>query len=326
MRRRDLIKLLGGATLIGPLTARAQQAGRIFRIGFISTSTTSVSSPYLAALRNGLAELGHQEGRDLHFEYRFGQSRDELPAMAADLVRHRVDVIVAAGSEGIGAAKNATRTIPIVMANSGDAVQDGFVASLARPGGNITGLTQISPELAGKRLELLKDLIPRLSHVAVLWHPLHPNTPRTFAETRSAAQILGLRVHSLEVKEPKDLEEGIRTAGRDGAQAISVLRDPFTVRHRALIADAVMKQRLPAVYETSDYVQVGGLMFYGADFTELFRRAATYVDNILKGANAADLPVQQPAKFEFVINTKAAKAIGLELPARLLARADQVIE
>ncbi len=311
--------------LAAPLATEAQEAPRA-RLGFISSSTTNVSSPFLAALRQGLKDFGYDEGKNLTIEYRFAESRDQLPGMAAELVKLRVDVILAGGSEGILAAKNATSTIPIVMTNSGDAVREGFVVSLARPGGNITGLTQISPELSGKRLQLLKDLLPRLGRVAVLWHPLHPNTPFTFQETQVAAQALGLRVLSLEVKEPREFEEAFTTIAKERVAAMVVLRDPFTVRHRALIAESALKLRLPAIFETSDYVQAGGLMFYGPDFGELYRRAATYVDKILRGAKPADLPVEQPTKFELVINAKTARAIGLVIPPSLLLRADQVIE
>ncbi len=313
------------ASLAASLVA-AQQAGNSVRLGFISTSTTSVSSPFLAALRQGLKDLGYEEGKNLTFEYRFAESKDQLPAMAADLVRLKVDVILGGGSEGILAAKNVASSIPIVMTNSGDAVREGFVASLRNPGGNITGLTQISPELAGKRAQMLKDLVPKLARVAVLWYPLHPNTPLTFKETRAAAEQLGLRVHSLEVKEPKEFDDAFTTIAKERIPAMIVLRDPFTVRHRALIAESAIKLRVPAIYETGDYVQAGGLMFYGPDFAQLFRRSAAYVDKILKGAKPADLPVEQPTKFELVINMKSAKAIGLTVPQSLLLRADRVLE
>ncbi len=311
---------------VTPLPAEAQTAGSRARLGFISTSTTSVSSPFLAALRQGLKDLGYEDGKNLTIDYRFAESRDQLPAMAADLVRLRVDLILGGGSEGILAAKNATRTIPIVMTNSGDAVREGFVAGLAHPGGNITGLTQISPDLAGKRVQILKDLVPRLARIAVLWYPLHPNTPFTFKETRAAAEQLGLRVLSLEVKEPKEFEDAFTTIAKERIAAVVVLRDPFTVRHRTMIADSAIKLRVPTIYETGDYVQAGGLMFYGPNFADLYRRAAVYVDKILKGAKPADLPVEQPTKFELVINLKTAKALGLTIPQTLLLRADEVIQ
>ena len=312
--------------LAAPPAAEAQQPRDVVRLGFISTSTTNVSSPFLAALRQGLRDLGYEEQKNLRVEYRFAESRDQLPEMAADLVKLRVAVILGGGSEGIQAAKNATTTIPIVMTNSGDAVREGFVATLRRPGGNITGLTQISPELAGKRLQILKDLVPRMTRVAVLWYPLHPNTPFTFKETRTAAEQLGLGVVSLEVKDPKEFDDAFTVVAKERLAAVIVLRDPFTVRHRALIAESAVKLRVPAIYETVDYVQAGGLMFYGPDFAELYRRSATFVDKILKGANPADLPVEQPTKFELVINMKTAKALGLTIPPSMLIRADRVIE
>ena len=246
--------------------------------------------------------------------------------MAADLVRLQVAVILAGGSEAIAAAKKATTTIPIVMTNSGDAVNEGFVASLARPEGNITGLTQISPALTAKRIEILKEVVPRLGRIAVLWNPVHANTPLTFTETRVAADRFGLRVVSLEVREPKDFDEAFLAVTRDRPAAVIVFRDPLTVRHRTAIVAAMAKGRVPAIYETDDDVKAGGLMSYGPDFAELFYRSAAYIDKILKGAKPADLPVEQPRKFEFVINLKTAKALGLTIPPSMLLRADHIIE
>lgn len=306
--------------------AEAQPPREVLRLGFISSSTTDIASPLLAALRQGLRDLGYEERKNLSIEYRFAESRAQLPALAADLVKLRVAVIVAGGSEGILAAQKATSTIPIVMTNSGDPVRDGFVASLRKPGGNITGLTQISPQLAGKRVQILADLVPRLARVAILWHPYHPNTPFTFEETRAAAEQLGLRAVSLEVRDPQQFEEAFRVAAKEAAEAMIVLRDPFTVRHRVLIAESVARLRVPAMYETTDYLQAGGLIYYGPSFAELYRRSATYVDKILKGAKPADLPVEQPTAFELVINLKTAKALGLAIPPQLLLRADRVIE
>jgi putative ABC transport system substrate-binding protein len=222
-----------------------------------------------------------------------------------------VDLLVGGGSEGILAAKGVTSTIPIVMTNSGDALAEGFAASLARPGGNITGLTQSSPELAGKRLEILKEAVPRLRRVAVLWYPLHPNTPTTFKETQYAAGRLGLNVQSLAVKDERELIEALGTATSERAEGLVVLRDPFMVRHRILVANVTAKLRLPAIYETSDFVEAGGLMMYGPNFADLYRRSATYIHKILKGAKPRELPVEQPSKFELMINLKTARQIGL---------------
>jgi putative ABC transport system substrate-binding protein len=322
----DVLAVVAAAilALAAPPAAQAQQPREVVRLGFISSSTTDVASPLLAALREGLRDIGYEERKNLSIEYRFAESRDQLQAMAADLVKQRVAVILAGGSEGIQAAKDATTVIPIVMTNSGDAVRERFVASLRQPGGNITGLTQISPELAGKRMQMLKELVPQLSRVAVLWYPLHPNTPLTFRETRTAAEQLGLRLLSLEVKDPKEFDDAFTAAAKERMTAMIVLRDPFTVRHRALIAESAFKHRVPAIYETADYVQAGGLMFYGPDFAELYRHSATYVGKILKGAKPADLPVEQPTKFELVINMKTAKALGLTVPTSLLLQTDRL--
>ena len=314
---------LGG--LLTSLTANAQQPSKVCRIGFISSSVTSVSHASLEGLRQGLRELGYEEGKNLTIEYRFGTNK-ALPRLAAELVQLPVDVIVADGSEGIEAARQSTHTIPIVMTNSGNAVREGFVASLERPGGNITGLTQISPELAPKRLQLLKDTVPGLSQLAVLWHPLHPNTPHTFAETRAASQQFGLPLLSLEVKEPEDFDAVFATAIAHQVTALIVLRDPFMVRHRTRIAELAQQHRLPAMYETRDFLEAGGLMAYGPNLAVLYRQSASYVDKILKGAKPGDLPVQRPLTFELVINLKAARAIGLTIPQGLLVQATDVIQ
>jgi putative ABC transport system substrate-binding protein len=312
------------AMVLAPLAADAQQPTKAFRLGFISSSVTHVSHPFLTGLRQGLSELGYQESQNITLAYRFG-TKEELPKLAEELVRLQVDVIVAGGSEGIMASKKATQTIPIVMTNSGDAVQSGLVASLMRPGGNITGMTQNSLELAAKRLELLQETIPGLSRVAVLWHPLHPNTPELFKETQAASQKLGLQLLSLEVKTPEDFDTAFATAIQQRAEALTVLRDPFIVQHRARIADWAIESRLPAIYETRDFLEAGGLMLCGPSFWHLYRRSAYHVDKILKGANPADMSVQTPWEFEFVINLKTAEALGLTIPPLLLFQADEVI-
>ena len=320
MNRRAFLAAVSVAAFWSPALASMR------RLGFLSSSTTSLQSPLLAALRQGLKERGYVEGSNIHIDYRFAQSREELPVMAADLVSKRVDVILAAGSEGIVAARGATDTIPIVMTNSGDAVREGFVASLSRPGGNITGMTQISPALVGKRLEMLREVFPDLVQVGVLWNPVHPNTPISFHEARAAAEKLGLSVVSVEAREPLQIDPGLAAAAAQGVRAFLVIRDPFTVRNRAAIVNALGHLRMLAIFETSEFVEAGGLMFYGADFADLFERSADYVDKILKGARPADLPVQQPTKFVLVINQKVAVARGIRIPETLLARADEVIE
>lgn len=322
-RRRVLISI--AALLSAPRFAQAQDRRQV-RLGFISSSTTSVSSPLIIALRDGLKDLGYIEGKNLTIEFKFAQSRGQLPAMAEDLVKQRVDVILAGGAEGIVAAQKATKTIPIVMTNSGDAVRAGFAASLARPGGNITGLTQISPELAGKRLEIAKQMLPGLNRIAVFWHPLHPSTPIIFKETAAAAQKLGLQVVAIELKDPKEFEAAFASLGKERVGAIVVIRDPFMVRNRTVLAESAIKLRLPTIHETSDFVQAGGLMYYGPDFADLFRRSASYVEKLIKGAKAAELPIEQPTKFELGLNLKTAAAINLKIPSSLQTRADKIIE
>ena len=319
-----VVSLILGS-LLAPICSDAQQPTKIFQLGFISSSVTNVSHPFLTGLRQGLSELGYKESKNITIEYRFGTT-EELPKLAEDLVRLQVDVIIAGGSEGIIASQKATQTIPIVMTNSGDAVQSGLVASLRRPGGNITGMTQISPELAAKRLELLQETIPGLARVAVLWHPLHPNTPELFKETQAASQKLGLQLLSLEVKTPEDFATAFAMAIQQRAEALIVLRDPFIVQHRARIADLALASRLPAIYETRDFLEAGGLILCGPSFWHLYRRSALYVDKILKGANPADMPVQTPWEFEFVINLKTAKALGITIPPSLLFQADEVLQ
>ena len=321
---RTTVTLVLGFLLMVP-AANAQLRGEGALIGFMSSSTTDLSSPLLAALRRGLREVGYVEGKNLTIEYRLAKTKEDLPGLAADLVSRNVHLILAGGSEAVVAAKQATATIPIVMTNSGDPVREGFVASLAKPGSNITGLTQNSPELAGKRVELLKEVVPGMSRLGILWYPLHPNTPLTFEETRSAAELLGLQVLSFEIGERVDPVDAAASAGKS-VDGIVVLRDPFTVRHRTAISEAVLASKAPAIYETADYVDSGGLMSYGPDFSDLYRRSASFVDKILRGAKPADLPVEQPTRFELVINLKTAAALGLTFPDSILVRTDKFIE
>jgi putative ABC transport system substrate-binding protein len=310
---------------VGALGLGRASAQSMPRLGFLSSSTTSLDSPF-AALREGLRARGYEEGRTVHLEYRFASSREQLPAMAQDLVKLPVNVILAAGSEAIFAARDATATIPIVMTNSGDAIREGFAASLARPGGNITGMTQISPELAGKRLEILREIFDGLKQVGILWNPIHPNTPITFQEAQAAAKALGLRPVSYEAKNSEEIEAQLETAAQQETRAFLVFRDPFTVRNRSLIVNGLHQRGMLAVFETSDFVDAGGLMSFGADFTQLFRDAANYVDRILKGASPGDLPIQQPIKFSLVINNRVAQQRGIKLPPSLLVRADHLID
>ena len=322
MNRR---RLLLGCSLLALSSVRAVAADRR-RLGFISSSTTTINSPLLMALREGLKARGHEEGKNLEIDYQFAKSRDQLPDMALELVKKRVEVILAAGSEGIVAARDATKTIPIVMTNSGDAVREGFAASLARPGGNITGMTQISPELAGKRLEMLQQVFADLKRVGILWNSIHPNTPITFHEATAATEKLGLVPVSFEVHVPDEIEPQLARAAEQKVRAFLVIRDPFTIRNRARIVNGLHRHSMLAVFETSDFVDAGGLMSFGADLAQLFRESATYVDRILKGVSPADLPIKQPTKFSFVINTRVAHERRIKIPQSLLVQADHLIE
>ncbi|HEY6198711.1 MAG TPA: ABC transporter substrate-binding protein, partial [Candidatus Binatia bacterium] len=267
------------------------------------------------------------EGKNIAVEYRFAEGKnDRLPALAADLVRLKVDVIVTAVNTDTLAARNATKTIPIVMASAGDPVGFGLVDSLAHPGGNVTGLSQIAPELSGKRLELLKEIVPNLSRVAALWNPKGTTSPITWKESQSPAHELGLRLQSIEVVRPEDFNNAIEEAKKGRAGALAILPDPLFAGNLPRLAELASKNRLPSVFHLVEFVDAGGLLAYGPDRSDMYRRAATYVDKILKGAKPADLPVEQPTKFELVINLKAAKQIGLTIPPNVLARADRVIK
>ena len=308
-------------------SAEAQQPTKVPRIGYLTGVSLSANSARIEAFRQGLRELGYVEGKNIVIEWRSAEGKlDRLPALAAELVRLKVDVIVTAGPPATRAAKEATITIPIVMAQDTDPVGNGFVASLARPGGNITGLSTLAPEISGKRLELLKEIVPRLSRVAVLGTSTHPGNAQALRELELAAEAFGVQLQYLDVLGPKDIETAFRAASKGRADAVLVLASPILNSQRTQVADLAVKNRLPAIYRQSEYVEAGGLMTYGVNLTDLFRRAATYVDKILKGAKPADLPVEQPTKFEFIINLKAAKQIGLTIPPNVLVRADRVIK
>ena len=274
----------------------------------------------------GLRELGYVEGKNIVIEFRSAQGeQDRLPALVAELIRLKIDVIVSAGPAVTRSAKQATTTIPIVMASDDDPVGSGFVASLARPGGNITGLATYGPEISGKQLELLKDTVPKLTRVGVLGDVIRPGTAQALNEINVAANALGVKLQYLEVRGTKDIETAFGAAGKERAEAVLVQRSGVLFSQRRQIADLAAKSRLPAIYGSPEYVEDGGLMSYSVSVPDQFRRAATYVDKILKGAKPADLPVEQPRKFEFIINLKAAKQIGLMIPPNVLARADKVI-
>jgi putative tryptophan/tyrosine transport system substrate-binding protein len=320
VRRRDFITLLGGAAAAGPLAARAQQSDRMRRIGVLAPTI------HEGAIRRGLHELGYVAGKNILIEYRPADRTDGIAGFAAELISLKVDVIVATGSQAVRAAMQATQSIPIVMTASSDPIGTGFVASLARPGGNVTGNSLLSPELSGKRLALLRDIVPGLSRVAALWNPDDPPAVLSLKETEAAARQLGIELASMEVRTPHDFETAITSATTIRAGALVVLSAPVMTIYAGRIAELARKNSLPGISNASEFPKAGGLMSYGPNIDDLCRRAAVYVDKILNGAKPADLPVEQPTKFEFVINLKTAKALGLDVPPTLLALADEVIE
>jgi putative ABC transport system substrate-binding protein len=322
MKRKITVLTLCALLLAFCLPASAQHSAKVPRIGYLTGATPDGQSARIDAFRQGLRELGYVEGKNIVIEYRFAEEkRDRLSALAAELVRLKVDVIVTGGGGITRAAKEATNTIPIVMAQDSDPVGNGFVASLARPGGNITGLSNLSPEISGKQLELLKEIIPKLSRVAVLGTSTNPPQLR---ELELAAGALNVKLQYLAVLSSRDIETAFRAATKGRADAVLVLPGPIFNSNRTQVAKLAVGSRLPAIYSHSRYILDGGLMTYGVNQSDLDRRAATYVDKILKGAKPADLPVEQPTKFELIINLKAAKQIGLTIPPNVLVRADKV--
>ena len=319
IERRDFTSVLAVALLVAPLAAQAQQAAKVPRIGVLA-----IQSPYLDALRDGLREFGYVEGQNLTIEWRVASGgAEQFADFAAELARLRVDVIVAVNDQAVQAAQTATKTIPIVMGFATDPVGLRFVASLARPGGNITGLSAQGPELSGKRLQLLKEVVPNLSRVAVLRDPTYPGSLLQVRETEVAARVLGMQLQLLEAHSPSELDSAFAAMR---ARAVLVQGSSMLYAHRARVAELAVRSRRLAMGPGVQYAEVGYLMSYGANFPDLFRHAARFVDKILKGAKPADLPVEQPTKFGLVINLKTAKALGLTIPPALLLRADQVIE
>jgi putative tryptophan/tyrosine transport system substrate-binding protein len=307
-------------------SAAAQQPAKIARIGYLDAVSLSVNAARVEAFRQSLRKLGYVEGKNIFIEWRSADGKlDRLPALAAELVHLKVDIIVTGGRSATRAAKEATSTIPIVMTQDSDPVANGFVASLARPGGNITGLSTLAPELSGKQLELMKEIIPKLSRVAVFGSSTSPGNAQSLREVELAARAFKVQLQYLDVLDPKDIETAFRAASNGRADGVLVLNSPVFASRQTQVVDLAVKSRLPAIYWRSDFVEAGGLMSYGASQDDLDRRAATYVDKILKGTKPADLPVEQPKKFELVINLKAAKQIGLTMSPNLLARADRVI-
>jgi putative tryptophan/tyrosine transport system substrate-binding protein len=326
MSGKILIWLLATVLLTTASLAAAQQPTKVPRIGYLGGTSPSANVARIEAFRQGLRELGYVEGRNMIIEWRHAEAKlDRLPALAAELVRLKVDILVTGGPPATRAAKEATVTIPVVMAFDDDPIGNGFVASLARPGGNITGLSSLAPELSGKQLELLKEILPKLSRVAVLGSSTRPGTAQTLKETELAAGVFGVKVLYLDLISPKDIETGFREAREGRADAMLILSSPIFSSQRTQFVDLAAKSRIPATYSTTEFVEDGGLMSYGVNTSGLYRRAGAYVDKILKGTKPADLPVEQPKKFEFIINLKAAKQIGLTIPPNVLARADRVI-
>ena len=325
MKAKILVYALPVLILATIHLAEAQQPTRMHRVCFLSSRAGIEVRD--EAFRQGLRELGYIEGKNIVVEWRFAEGKlDRLPALAAELVRLKVDIIITGGPPATRAAKEATSTIPIVMTFDPDPVGSGFIANLARPGGNITGLSTFAPELSGKQLELLKEVVPRLSRVGVLGTSTQPGYAQVAKEIAIAAEALGVTLQILDVLTPNDIETAFRNASKGHVEAVLVLASAVVAPHRTQIVDLAAKGRLPAIFPYLEYVEAGGLMSYGVQVNDLYRRAAIYVDKILKGAKPADLPVEQPKKFEFVINLKAAKQIGLTIPPNVLARADKVIK
>jgi len=325
--RAIFIVALALGVLVVPFAAEAQQAGRVYRIGYLGPTSPAAAPHLTAAFRDGLRDLGWVEGQNILIEYRWAEgSADRLPVLAAELVRLKVDLIVASSTPGALAAKSATREIPIVFQMVSDPVASGLVASLAHPGGNVTGWSNILPKMSGKLLQLLKEAVPGASRMAILWSPANPGKALEVKEMQAAAPLLGVTLQSLEVPAPKDLEAAFSAMTRGRPDALITLDDAVTVSRQQRIVEFAAKSRLPAIYQVREFVDAGGLMSYGLYSVRQYRRTAIYVDKILKGAKPADLPVEQPTQFELVINLKTAKALGLTIPQSLLNRADEVIQ
>jgi putative ABC transport system substrate-binding protein len=312
--------------LVLSFPVQAQQAKKIPKIGIILGGSPSGVSPILGAFRRGLRELGYIEGQNISIEYRYAEGvAERFPSLAAELVQLKVNVIVVGNTPATQGAKNATKTIPIVMISVSDPVGTGLVASLAHPGGNVTGLSDLQSDLGGQQLQILKEAFPKVSRVAILWDPANASNALWLAETKATAESLRVRVQPLGVHGPNDIEVAFSAIKRDRASALSVSGNPVNGVYRTQIVSLAAKSRLPAIYPETGFTDAGGLMSYGVNFPDLYRHAATYVDKILKGAKPADLPVEQPTKFELVVNLKTAKQIGLTIPPNVLARADRVI-
>ena len=325
MKETFILWLLATFFLDSVSIAQTQQR-KLPRAGIVFAGGSAAVAARIAAFRAGLNELGYVEGKNIIVEDRYADGKlDRIPALVSELIRLKVNVIVTGGPAVTRPAKEGTSTIPIVVGFDNDPVGSGFVASLARPGGNITGLSSLSPEISGKQLELLQEIVPKLSRVAVLGTSTEPGNAQMLKATELASAVFGVRLQYIEVRDPADIETAFRSASKGRSDAAVALTSPITFTHRSQVVAAAIKSRLPVTYYSTEFVEDGGLMTYSVSFTDLFRRAATYVDKILKGAKPADLPVEQPSKFELVVNLKAAKQIGLTIPPNVLARADRVI-
>ena len=324
--RIRLLVTLALGLLVAPLTAEAQPASRLPRIGYLGNSTAALEANLVGPFRDGLRDLGYVEGENILLEYRWAEGKYErFPELISDLIRLHVAIIVTAGTPASLAVKQATTSIPLVMMAVGDPVGTGLIASLARPGGNVTGISAMAADLEGKRLELLREVVPTLSHVAVLWNPASPFQVVAKQEVQAAAQALRLNVLSLGVHAPEQFDEAFATIRREQPEALNVLADRLFLHHRGRLMDFALTQGLPGVHAYRELVEAGGLMSYGPSYAEMHRRAAYYVDKILKGAKPADLPVEQPTKFDLAINLRTAQALGLSIPQSVLVQATEVI-
>jgi putative ABC transport system substrate-binding protein len=329
MQRRKLITLLGGAFTAWPLVVSAQQPSGARRIGILvpSSEGDALAQARVNAFRAGLAELGWKEGQTATFVVRYvGQSPDRDAELAAELIRANAEVIITSGTQLIQAAQSASQKIPVVMAGSGDPVGAGVVASIVRPSGRVTGLSLVTPELAAKRLQMTKEILPGLTNIAIIWNSNNASVTLRFRETESAANLMGLKLQSIEVLQVADFERGLQAAAEAGAQALLTTEDTLVFNQRALVLSLAKRYRLPAISGLRQFADAGGLFSYGPNILDLWRRAAGYVDKVLKGADPADLPIEQPTRFELILNLKTARALGLSMPPSLLGIADEVIE
>jgi putative ABC transport system substrate-binding protein len=327
MRRREFITILGGAAVLWPLSARAQNTGKIPRIGFLGNSTAAMETNLIGPFRDGLRQFGYEEGRNLIIEFRWAEGKyDRFPALIAELLATKVDLIVTAGTPATLAVKKATSTVPLIFIALGDPVGTGVVPSLARPEGNLTGLSSIAPDLEGKRLGLLREVVPKLSHVAFFLNPANAFHTVSVRQARVAAQSLDIKLQAFEVDKSEQLDGAFASIVKEKPDALLILADRVFLHNRKRMMQFAIQQRLPSINAYRELVDAGGLMSYGPSYEDMHRRAASYVDKILKGAKPADLPIEQPTKFTLLINLKTARVLGLEIPPTLLARADEVIE